>query len=191
MTPKKLLFVGAGAIGSYLGAFLARAGHDVTLVDPRAEQVETIRQHGIAVRGPHEPFEAQPTAVHLNDAARLSRDDDIVFVAMKVYDTAWAGQLALRHAAPDGYVVSAQNCWPDPTVAAVVGAARGRARHVQDRRRPTEIDLMNGYVLARGRECGVATPVSAAVVDIMHEVERGARPPAPENIALALRRAGV
>ena len=41
---KKILFVGAGAIGSYLGAFLARAGHDVTLVDAWAEQVETIRQ---------------------------------------------------------------------------------------------------------------------------------------------------
>ena len=53
---KKILFVGAGAIGSYLGAFLSRAGHDVTLVDPWAEQVETIRQRGIAVTGPHEPF---------------------------------------------------------------------------------------------------------------------------------------
>jgi len=30
---KKILFVGAGAIGSYIGAFLSRAGHDVTLVD--------------------------------------------------------------------------------------------------------------------------------------------------------------
>ncbi|HUF91606.1 MAG TPA: 2-dehydropantoate 2-reductase N-terminal domain-containing protein, partial [Candidatus Limnocylindria bacterium] len=29
---KKILFIGAGAIGSYLGAFLSRAGHDVTLV---------------------------------------------------------------------------------------------------------------------------------------------------------------
>ena len=28
---KRLLFVGAGAIGSYLGGHLARAGHDVTL----------------------------------------------------------------------------------------------------------------------------------------------------------------
>ena len=43
---RKILFVGAGAIGSYLGAFLSRAGHDVTLVDPWAEQVETIRQKG-------------------------------------------------------------------------------------------------------------------------------------------------
>ena len=51
---KKLLFVGAGAIGSYLGAFLSRAGHDVTLVDPWADQVETIRERGISVTGPHE-----------------------------------------------------------------------------------------------------------------------------------------
>lgn len=90
---KKLLFVGAGAIGSYLGAFLSRAGHDVTLVDPWAEQVETIRQRGISVTGPHEPFEARPAAVHLHEAARLPRDYDIAFVAMKAYDTAWAAQL--------------------------------------------------------------------------------------------------
>ncbi|TMF29173.1 MAG: hypothetical protein E6I30_13970, partial [Chloroflexi bacterium] len=57
---KKLLFIGAGAIGSYLGAFLSRAGHDVTLVDSWADQVETIRERGISVTGPHEPFEARP-----------------------------------------------------------------------------------------------------------------------------------
>src|SRR3989449_9752635 len=121
---KRLLFVGAGAIGSYLGAFLSRAGHDVTLVDPWAEQVETIRQRGLSVTGPHEPFEARPTAVHLNEAARLPRDYEIAFVAMKVYDTAWAAQLALRHLAPNGFIVASENCWPDPIVASVDGASR-------------------------------------------------------------------
>ena len=48
--------------------------------------------------GPHEPFVAGPNAVHLHEAARLPRDFEIVFVAMKAYDTAWATQLALRHA---------------------------------------------------------------------------------------------
>jgi 2-dehydropantoate 2-reductase len=57
--------------------------------------------------------------------------------------------------------------------------------------RPTEIDGMNGYVVAQGRERGVPTPVSAAVVEIMQEVERGTRQPAPQNIELALRRAGL
>ena len=63
---KRMLFIGAGAIGSYLGAFLARAGHEVTLVDPWPEQVETLRRQGIAVTGPHDPFEAKPVALHVH-----------------------------------------------------------------------------------------------------------------------------
>src|ERR1044071_8754187 len=120
----KILFVGAGAIGSYLGAFLTRAGHDVTIVDAWAEQIETIRARGISVTGPHDPFQARPTGVHLHEAQRLPRDFDVAFVAMKVYDTAWATQLAVRHLAPHGYVVASENCWPDPIVASVAGADR-------------------------------------------------------------------
>jgi 2-dehydropantoate 2-reductase len=348
---RKVLFIGAGAIGSYLGGFLSRAGHDITLVDPWAEQVETIRQKGITVTGPHDTFEARPTAVHLHESQRLPRDFDIAFVAMKVYDTAWATQLAVRHLKPEGYVVASENCWPDPIVASVVGAERAvglvmskigvalwkpgqvergmekgtgkghdvfragehdgritarttelaemlsivdgslatenlwgerwaklcanamgnpvqamsglgsleimssevgraitinlaaesarvgiasgyqvpkingaaaeqwadagrretydtldrmltpqsasarnwRASMAQDvaKGRPTEIDYMNGHVVARGREHGVATPVSTAVVGMMHEIERRERKPAAENIALTLQRAGV
>jgi 2-dehydropantoate 2-reductase len=121
---KKLLFVGAGAIGSYLGGFLSRAGHDVTLIDAWAEQVDTINASGISVTGPHDPFVARPKAVHLHESQRLPRDFEIAFVAMKVYDTEWATQLALRHLSPGGYVISSQNCWPDPRVAAMAGADR-------------------------------------------------------------------
>jgi len=270
---------------------------------------------------------------------------------MKVYDTEWATQLALRHLRPEGFVVSSQNCWPDPRVAAVAGAGRSlglimskigvacwrpgevergmerggnkghdvfrvgehdgritpRAQEVAEmlkvvdgslttdnlwgerwsklcansmgnpvqgmsglgsaeiagsevgraitihlagesarvglalgytipkfngetaerwadstrretyqaldemltpkttstrnwkasmaqdvtKGRPTEIDYMNGHVVAQGRTKGVPTPVSAAVVEVMHEVESGARKPAPENIGAVLKRAGV
>ena len=121
---KKILFVGAGAIGSYIGSFLTRAGHDVTLIDPWTEQVETVRAKGIGVTGPHDPFTARPKIYHLHEAQRVPRDFEVAFVAMKVYDTEWATQLALRHLAADGVVVSSQNCWPDPRVAAVAGAER-------------------------------------------------------------------
>jgi 2-dehydropantoate 2-reductase len=57
--------------------------------------------------------------------------------------------------------------------------------------RPTEIDHMNGHVVAQGRERGVPTPVSAATVAMVHEVEEGRRKQAPENIGEVLRRAGV
>ena len=43
---RKLLFVGAGAVGSCIGAFLSRAGHDVTFVDPRGEPPPAIREGG-------------------------------------------------------------------------------------------------------------------------------------------------
>ena len=68
-----------------------------------------------------------------------------------------------------------------------------RASMAQDvtKGRPTEIDYMNGHVVAQGKAKGVPTPVSAAVVDIMREIESGARKPAPENIATVLKRAGV
>ena len=36
--------MGAGAVGSYVGAFLAREGQDVTLVDMWPEHVEAIRK---------------------------------------------------------------------------------------------------------------------------------------------------
>ena len=65
---KRMLFVGAGAVGSYIGSFLSRAGHDVTFVDPWAEQVDAIAR-GIAVTGPHDPFTARPKAVHVHEAA--------------------------------------------------------------------------------------------------------------------------
>jgi 2-dehydropantoate 2-reductase len=57
--------------------------------------------------------------------------------------------------------------------------------------RRTEIEEMNGYVVARGRECGVPTPVSEAAVEAVRQVERGLLKPARDNIIQVLKRAGV
>jgi 2-dehydropantoate 2-reductase len=68
-----------------------------------------------------------------------------------------------------------------------------RASMAQDvtKGRPTEIDYMNGHVVAEGRERGIATPVSAATVEMIHEIESGKRKPEAQNIELVLKRAGV
>ena len=42
----RLAFVGAGAVGGYVGGHLHRLGHDVTLIDPWPEHVEAIRARG-------------------------------------------------------------------------------------------------------------------------------------------------
>jgi 2-dehydropantoate 2-reductase len=72
-------------------------------------------------------------------------------------------------------------------------ARNWRASMAQDivKGRPTEIDYMNGHVVAQGKLIGVPTPVSIATVAIVKEIEDGTRKPSPENIAEVLKRAGV
>ncbi|MBT7832396.1 MAG: hypothetical protein HN667_02025, partial [Chloroflexi bacterium] len=72
---KRIIFIGAGAVGSYLGGWLSHTGHDVTLVDLWDEQVETIREHGLQVDGPHDSFIARPTMYHLHENELLARED--------------------------------------------------------------------------------------------------------------------
>jgi 2-dehydropantoate 2-reductase len=68
-----------------------------------------------------------------------------------------------------------------------------RASMAQDvaKGRRSEIDQMNGHVVARGRELGVATPLSAVVVGLVREIDAGTRKPAPDVIEQALTTAGA
>ena len=50
------------------------------------------------------------------------------------------------------------------------------------RGRRAEIDFMNGYVVQRGREKEVETPVNAALTAMVREIETGVRPIRPENL---------
>lgn len=51
-----------------------------------------------------------------------------------------------------------------------------------ERGRPSEIDYMNGYICARGREVGVPTPANDALVALIRDIEAGRRPIAAENL---------
>jgi 2-dehydropantoate 2-reductase len=68
-----------------------------------------------------------------------------------------------------------------------------RSSMAQDviKRRRTEIELMNGHVMNKGREVGVPTPVTDVIVDIVRGIDAGTREPGPATIDEALRRAGA
>ena len=122
---KKIVFVGAGAVGGYAGAHMVQAGEDVTFIDPWPAHVEHMRKHGLRVtHAMTEPeFTVPVRALHVTDAQSLAKEKpvDIAFVCMKSYDTAWAAMLIRQYLAPDGYVVSLQNCMNEETIAGVVG----------------------------------------------------------------------
>lgn len=122
---KRIVIVGAGAVGAYAGGYLARAGEDVTLIDPWPEHVEHMRAHGLSLEGltDEECFTTPVQAMHITDVQSLSRTApvDIAFICTKSYDTEWATTLIRGYLAPTGYVVSLQNCINEPRIAAIVG----------------------------------------------------------------------
>ena len=46
---ERLAIVGTGAIGSVIGAYLSRTGHDITLIDTWSEHVEAMNRDGLTV----------------------------------------------------------------------------------------------------------------------------------------------
>jgi 2-dehydropantoate 2-reductase len=122
---KRIVIVGAGAVGGYTGAHMAQAGEDVTFIDAWPENVEEIKKNGLRIthhQGP-EPFVARPRALHLTEAQHLAKEApvDIAFICTKSYDTAWAALMIRQYLAPGGYVVSLQNCMNEAAIAEIVG----------------------------------------------------------------------
>ena len=100
--------VGAGAIGGYVGACLARGGCDVTVIARRAH-LAAIRERGIRVLSPDGDSLAHPRAT---DDIGAVADADVVFLGLKACSlpkVAGALHHALRPGTP---VVAGQNGIP-------------------------------------------------------------------------------
>jgi 2-dehydropantoate 2-reductase len=122
---RKIAIVGAGAVGGYTGAHMVQRGADVTFIDPWPEHVEQMRRHGLRITHAKDvpEFTVPVRVLHVTDAQCLAKEPpvDIAFICMKSYDTAWAATLIRQYLAPDGYVVSLQNCMNEAAIAGVVG----------------------------------------------------------------------
>ncbi len=104
----RFLFVGAGAVGAYMGAKMAHAGYDVTL-HARGPHLQAMQQNGVRVTGASEDLIARPKAV--GDLAQAG-PMDVVFLCVKAHGVpALAPQLA-PVLGPETIVVSTQNGIP-------------------------------------------------------------------------------
>ncbi len=116
-----LLIWGAGAIGGILGAYWARAGIPVLMVDIVAEHVRACRTTGLHISGPVEDFRQVVSCV---TPAELSGRYATIVLAVKAQATEAAMAMLAPHLAPDGFVLSAQNGLNELAIARVVGPAR-------------------------------------------------------------------
>ncbi len=104
----KFAVAGAGAIGGYVGACLARAGREVTLF-ARGPHLQAMQDHGLRIISDEGDFEVQPKVT--GELAAIG-DADVIFLGVKAHALT---ELAPRLApllAPHTVIVSMQNGVP-------------------------------------------------------------------------------
>jgi 2-dehydropantoate 2-reductase len=117
----KIAVMGAGGIGAYLGAMLARNGADVTLIC-RGAHLAAVRANGLRVNAPAGAFHVQ---VRATDRPGEAGPADIVIQAVKLYDLAESTRAMLPLLGPRTVVVPIQN---GVSATAEIGAIAGTGR---------------------------------------------------------------
>ena len=100
--------LGAGAIGGYVGAALARSGADVTLI-ARGAHLQAMAERGVRVLSPRGDYTAHP---HTTSDLAAVADADVVFVALKAYSLPEIAPRLGGLLAPGAAAIWAQNGIP-------------------------------------------------------------------------------
>jgi 2-dehydropantoate 2-reductase len=104
----RILIAGAGAIGGYIGARLARAGADVVLF-ARGPHLQAMRERGLRVRSAEGDFEVRPDVT--GDLTTVGAPD-VVIVGVKAHSLSSLAPQLQPLFGPDTVVVSTQNGIP-------------------------------------------------------------------------------
>jgi 2-dehydropantoate 2-reductase len=104
----KFAVLGAGAIGAYVGASLARGGGDVTLI-ARGEHLRAMQERGVRVESPRGDFTVNVAAT---DAFEAMAEADVIFVGLKANSLPEVAPRLASALRPDALVIGAQNGIP-------------------------------------------------------------------------------
>ncbi|MGE0750477.1 MAG: ketopantoate reductase family protein [Variibacter sp.] len=119
-----IVFLGAGAVGGYVGGMLSLAGEEVILLDPWPAHVDAIRADGLKIETPEGTHTVKPQALHFSEAQTLRHlPVRFAFLTVKLYDTDWAATL-LADVVPRAPIVTLQNAFVEERVARIAGWTR-------------------------------------------------------------------
>src|SRR5262249_27596623 len=158
-----------GAIGGSVGAWLKRAGHDVTFVDVVSEHVAAIRRDGLRISGPVVEFTAHASAFTPDELEGVWQR---VFLAVKAQHTEDAPRALTPHLAQDGFVLSLQNGLNERIIQRIVGRDRTIGAFINfgaDWMAPGEIMFGNRGAVVLGELDGAMTPRLAALHAVMRD----------------------
>jgi 2-dehydropantoate 2-reductase len=170
---KDILVWGSGAIGGTVGAYLKRAGRDVTFVDIVPGHVAAIRDpaRGLAITGPVDTFTVVAPAF---EPAKVEGKWKRIFLSVKAHHTETACLALKPHLAEDGYVLSLQNGLCERIIARIVGPERTVGAFVNfgaDWLKAGEIIYANRGAVVLGEIDGTMTPRLAKLHEEMKVFE--------------------
>jgi 2-dehydropantoate 2-reductase len=156
----RIAIVGAGAMGSVYAGLLGDAGNEVWAVDPWAEHVAAIREHGLRVEGASGSRVVQLGAT--SDPTEVG-EVDLVVIATKAMQVRAAAESVRALLGPETMVLTMQNGLGSPEVAAgvlgddriVVGIAGGFGASVVE---PGHVHHYGMELVRLGEHHGPVTP---------------------------------
>lgn len=117
---KRLAIMGAGSMGMILGAYIAKSGRQVDLIDANRAHVDAMNKKGAAVTG----YTEMTIPVNALTPDEMEGTYDIFFLMTKQTFNADAFASIKKHLAPDGTVVTLQNGLPEPACCKEFGEDR-------------------------------------------------------------------
>jgi 2-dehydropantoate 2-reductase len=141
----QIALIGAGNMGCLYGANLARAGAQVTLVDPWEEHIRQVQRQGLRMDGLHGEFAVAVGAT--TDPATIAGQADLALILVGAYATGAAAESARTVLKQEGYALTLQNGLGNVEVLQeALGSARvmaGLSFHSADLRGPGQVSHTN------------------------------------------------
>ena len=175
----RILIVGAGSIGSSFGGFMAKAGHNVTLVSQHQAHMDAIARRGLRITGIWgDHLVGGMRALTTADGLKAG-EFDLIVISVKSYDTGAAVE-SINHLLDDNtLVLSYQNGLGNAErIAETVGWHRTIGARVIYGVRMPEPGVIDITVIAEPTALGVYSPDAPAgrVREIVAAMEKAGLP---------------
>jgi 2-dehydropantoate 2-reductase len=180
----RIMVIGAGGLGGYLGGLLARNGEDVTFV-ARGDHLRALRSQGLQVKSVEGDFALPVRALERPEEAGPV---DLIIMAVKTYDVESAGEAVRPVVGPETAVLCLQNgVDTEDRLAAmlgrehILGGAVSISGYVE---RPGVIRHAGGQRIILGEMNGTMTPRVDAIAATLQRAGIKAEPTATIVTAL-------
>ncbi len=116
----RMAVMGAGSLGTIIGALITKGGYDIDLIDVNVEHVKALNEKGAKIIG----LMDLSVPVKAITPDEMTGEYDIFFYLTKTTHNESALKSVVKHLKADGVVVCMQNGIPEDAVADVVGKER-------------------------------------------------------------------